>query len=192
MGEGGCFHLTWGQEAGRFRSGEPMATVAMGLSQIQRRPWCGASHLFPRHRAPQRCLDARAGGLACLPRAPKKARLGLRAGVADLQGHQRRRSRAWARLGKKLGLRSKGTCPAMLRQRGRSQQARSGERAGRDEGPGQAWQRRLGTGTWGRKAHGHPRAGPAGRRRGKVGGTMAVPGGDQMVPEQLWARKMVR
>ena len=191
MGEGGCFHLTWGQEAGRFLSGEPMATVAMGLSQIQRRPWCGAWHLCPRHRAPQRCPDARACGLACLPRAPKKARLGLQAGVADLQGRQRGRSRAWVRLGKKLGLRSKGTCPAMLRQRGRSQQARSGEHAGRDEGPGQAWQRRW-HGDLGAEGPWAPEGRACWEKAGEGRGDHGCAGGDQMVPEQLWAHKMVR
>ena len=32
----GCFYLTWGQGAGRFRSGGIMATVAVGLSQFWR------------------------------------------------------------------------------------------------------------------------------------------------------------
>ena len=36
MGEGGCFYLIRGQEAGQIQSGEPMAMVAMGLSQFQR------------------------------------------------------------------------------------------------------------------------------------------------------------
>jgi hypothetical protein len=73
----------------------------------------------------------------------------------------------WAR---SWGLRSKGTCPVMLRQGRRSQQTQSGVHAGRDDGPGQAWQRRLGTRSQGRK--------PCWEKTGGAGVTMAMPGGD--------------
>lgn len=193
MGEGGCFHRSWGQEAGRFRSGEPMATVAMGLSQIRRRPWCGASHLRPRHRAPQRCPDARARGLACLPRALKKARPGLRAGAADLQSCQLGRSWAWARLGKKLGAPFQGDVSGNA-QAWEEEPASPERRA--------CWQRRRpGAGLAEASEHGDLGAegpwAPEGRacweKAGEGGGDHGCARrGLQMVPEQLWARKTVR
>lgn len=131
-------------------------------------------------------LSGLQGPWPCMPsQSSKESQAGAGGWVADLQGHQCRRSREWARLGKKLGAPLQGdvTCDAQAGEEDPANPERSA-----------CWQRRRPrAGLAEASGHGEPGAEALLGEDGSGGGDHGyAQRGLQMVPEQLLAHKMVR